>query len=72
MACLIGSHDIGAGSALPALFDQVRQRFIDQRLKLPPLALGKAAQGGQNSRIQWSMPAHLNLIANRVLGEELA
>lgn len=39
MTGLIGCHDLDAGTALSALFDQVRQRLINESLKLSSFGL---------------------------------
>lgn len=51
MARLIKRHDRWPGACLPTFFDQVRQRLIDQRLKLSPFLPSQIAHRFQHFRI---------------------
>ena len=58
VARLIGCHYIRERLPLLALFDQVRKRLVDERLKLSPLALRDIAQRRQKLGIDLGREFH--------------
>ncbi len=51
MAGEVSAHHMRARLGVPALFDQIGQGFVYERLKLPSFGLGKPANRRQDFRI---------------------